>query len=84
MNWIITENNRKINALDIPTISLEDIKVDVEKMKIGTPLSVRTSNNIILDTYISAIKDDGSNFIEITCGNMRINFIDKILKERNK
>ena len=57
---------------------------DVEKMKIGTPLSVRTNNNIILDTYISAIKDDGSNFIEITCGNMRINFIDKILKERNK
>lgn len=57
---------------------------DVEKMKIGTPLSVRTNNNIILDTYISAIRDDGSNFIEVTCGNMRINFIDKILKERNK
>lgn len=57
---------------------------DVEKMKIGTPLSVRTNNNIILDTYVSAIKDNGSNFIEITCGNMRINFIDKILKERNK
>ena len=57
---------------------------DVEKMKIGTPLSVRTNNNIILDTYISAIKEDGSNFIEVTCGNMRINFIDKILKERNK
>ena len=33
MNWIITENNRKINALDIPTISLDDIKADVEKMK---------------------------------------------------
>ena len=57
---------------------------DVNKMKIGTPLSVRTNNNIILDTYISAIKDDGSNFIQITCGNMRIEFIDKILKERNK
>ena len=57
---------------------------DVEKMKIGTPLSVRTNNNIILDTYVSAIKDNGSNFIEITCGNMRVNFIDKILKERNK
>lgn len=57
---------------------------DVEKMKIGTPLSVRTNNNIILDTYISAIKDDGSNFVEVTCGNMRVNFIDKILKERNK
>lgn len=56
---------------------------DVEKMKVGTPLSVRTNNNIILDTYISAVKDDGSNFIEITCGNMRVNFIDKLLKERN-
>ena len=57
---------------------------DVDKMKVGIPLSVRTNNNIILDTYISAIKDDGSNFVEITCGNMRINFIDKLLKERNK
>lgn len=57
---------------------------DVEKMKIGTPLSVRTNNNIILDTYISAMRDNGSNFIEITCGNMRVNFIDKLLKERNK
>ena len=57
---------------------------DVDKMKVGTPLSVRTNNNIILDTYISAIKDDGSNFIEITCGNMRVDFIDKLLKERNK
>ena len=56
---------------------------DIDKMNIGAPLNVRTSNNIILDTYISAIKDDGSNFIEITCGNMRIDFIDKILKERN-
>ena len=57
---------------------------DISKMKIGTPLSVRTNNNIILDTYISAIKDNASNFIEITCGNMRVDFIDKLLKERNK
>lgn len=57
---------------------------DISKMKIGTPLSVRTNNNIILDTYISAIKDDASNFIGITCGNMRVDFIDKFLKERNK
>lgn len=56
---------------------------DVDKMKVGVPLSVRTNNNIILNTYISAVKDDGGNFIEITCGNMRVNFIDKILKERN-
>lgn len=55
---------------------------DVEKLKIGTPLSIRTNNNIILNTYISAIDDKGDNFINITCGNMRIKFIDKILKER--
>ncbi len=57
---------------------------DVEKLKIGTPLSVRTNNNIILNTYISAIEDKGDNFINITCGNMRIKFIDKILKERKE
>lgn len=28
MNWLITENNKKINALDIPTISLDEIKTD--------------------------------------------------------
>ena len=33
MNWIIIENNKKINALDIPTISIEEIKSDVKKMK---------------------------------------------------
>lgn len=57
---------------------------DVSQLKIGTPLSVRTNNNIILDTYISAISDSGDNFISITCGNMRVEFIDKLLKERNK
>ena len=57
---------------------------DVSKLKIGTPINVRTNNNIILNTYISAITDKGNNFINITCGNMRVNFIDKLLKERNK
>ena len=57
---------------------------DVSKLKIGTPINVRTNNNVILNTYISAITDKGNNFINITCGNMRINFIDKLLKERNK
>lgn len=55
---------------------------DVSNFKIGTQLSVRTNNNVILDTYISAITDNGSNFINIVCGNMRVKFIDKILKER--
>ena len=29
MNWIITENNKKINAFDIPTISIDEIRADV-------------------------------------------------------
>lgn len=33
MNWIITENNKRINALDIPTISIDELRSDVEKMK---------------------------------------------------
>lgn len=57
---------------------------DVDKLKIGTPLSVRTNNNIILDTYVSAISDTGNNFVSVTCGNMRVEFIDKLLKERKK
>lgn len=57
---------------------------DISKLKIGTPLNVRTNNNIVLDTYVSSISDCGDDFIGITCGNMRINFIDKLLEERNK
>ena len=32
MNSIMTENNKKINANDIPTLSIEEIKSDIEKM----------------------------------------------------
>ncbi len=32
MNWIITENNKKINANDIPTTSIEEIKLDFCKL----------------------------------------------------
>lgn len=57
---------------------------EVNELKIGMPLSVRTDNNIILDTYVSAIRDNGGEFIDITCGNMRIKFIDKLKQERKK
>lgn len=53
-------------------------------IKIGTPIAIKTKKNTILDTYISAIKITKSRFIEYTCGNIRINFIDKLLKERSK
>lgn len=53
-------------------------------MKIGTPIAIKTKNSVILDTYISALKITQEKFIEYTCGNIRIKFIDKILKERNE
>jgi hypothetical protein len=55
--------------------------INVNDLKIGTPINVKTRNNIILNTYISAINDTGGNFITFTTGNMRINFIDKLKKE---
>lgn len=54
-------------------------------MNVGTPIAIKTKNSVILDTYISATKiSSNSRFIEYTCGNIRVKFIDKILKERNK
>ena len=53
-------------------------------MKIGTPIAIKTKESIIYDTYISAIKITPKRFIEYTCGNIRIKFIDKLLKERRK
>ena len=50
---------------------------------IGTPIAIKTKKSIVYDTYISAIKITQSNFIQYTCGNIRTNFIDKLLKERN-
>lgn len=56
---------------------------EVKNLKIGTPIAVRTKEGVILDTYISAITENGGNFVEYTCGNMRVNFIDKI-KQKEK
>lgn len=53
-------------------------------IKIGTPIAIKTKESIIFDTYISAIKITKNRFYEYACGNIRINFIDKLLKERNK
>lgn len=53
-------------------------------IRIGTPIAIKTKESIVYDTYISAIKITPKKFYEYTCGNIRINFIDKLLKERNK
>ena len=51
---------------------------------VGTPIAIKTKESLILNTYISAIKVTKSKFYEYTCGNIRVNFIDKLLKERSK
>ena len=51
-------------------------------IKVGTPIAIKTKESLILDTYISSIKITQNDFYEYTCGNIRINFIDKLLKER--
>lgn len=53
-------------------------------IRIGTPIAMKTKESLIYDTYISSVKITPKKFIEYTCGNIRINFIDKLLKERNR
>lgn len=53
-------------------------------IKVGTPIAIKTKESLIFDTYISAVKITQNKFYEYTCGNIRINFIDKLLKERRK
>ena len=51
-------------------------------IKVGTPIAIKTKESIILNTYISAVKITQKKFYEYTCGNIRVKFIDKLLKER--
>ena len=53
-------------------------------IRIGTPIAIKTKESLIFDTYISAVKITQSKFYEYTCGNIRVKFIDKLLKERSK
>lgn len=51
-------------------------------IKIGTPIAIKTKESVILDTYISAVRITPNNFYEYICGNIRIKFIEKLMKER--
>lgn len=53
-------------------------------IKVGTPIAIKTKESLIFNTYISAVKITPSKFVGYTCGNIRISFIDKLLKERKK
>jgi len=60
-----------------------NITFDYNKMiGIGTPIAIKTKESIVYNTYISSINMRPGNFITYQCGNIRINFIEKILKER--
>lgn len=54
-----------------------------EFINIGTPIAIKTKESLIYNTYISAINMKPKRFITYQCGNIRVNFIEKILKERN-
>lgn len=49
---------------------------------VGTPIAIKTKNQSIYDSYISKVTINSGKFYEYECGNIRINFIDKILKEK--
>ena len=49
---------------------------------VGTPIAIKTKKQSIFDSYISKVTINSGKFYEYECGNIRINFIDKILKEK--
>lgn len=83
------------NSEDAPQKALDTMKVNAYKhnitfdyydrfIPVGTPIAIKTKESLIFDTYISAVKITQNKSYEYTCGNIRINFIDKLLKERRK
>lgn len=85
---IYTENYEDANqsALDVMKANSYNHNITFNfydrYIKVGTPIAIKTKESIIYDTYISAIKITKRKFIEYVCGNIRIKFIDKLLKER--
>ncbi len=53
-------------------------------LKLGTPISIKTEKSLIYDTYISSVKILPKSMYEYQCGNIRIKFIEKLLKERRQ
>lgn len=87
METIYTEKyeDAKQSALDVMKSNKynHNITFKYDKfIKIGTPIAIKTKESVILDTYISAVRITPNNFYEYICGNIRIKFIEKLLKER--
>ncbi len=81
------------NYADAPQKALDEMKANsyehnitfkLDKyIKQGTPIAIKTKNSLIYDTYISKmVRKSNNKFYEYTCGNIRINLIDKIKQGR--
>lgn len=78
--------------LDAPQTALDvmksnsynhNISFSLDKyLELGTPIAIKTPNQAIRNTYISSIKITPQKFFDYQCGNIRINFIEKLLKEK--
>lgn len=85
---VFTENYEDANQTALDTMKSNAYNHNItfslyqRYIPIGTPISIKTKKSIIYDTYISSIKITQRKFIEYQCGNIRVNFIEKIKKER--
>lgn len=84
---IYTENYEDANqtALDEMKSNLYNHNITFwynKLIPVGTPIAIKTRKSLVYDSYISAIKITSKNFYEYQCGNIRINFINKLLKEK--
>lgn len=81
------------NYEDAPQVALDKIRENQYNhhisfslfdryIPIGTPIAIKTKDSLIYDTYISSVSMDDGKYISYICGNIRINFIDKLLKEK--
>ena len=85
---IYTENyeDARQEALNVMKVNSYNHNITFDLLdkyiKVGTPIAIKTKDSIIFDSYISAITITPKRFYQYVCGNIRIKFIDKLLKER--
>lgn len=87
---IYTENYEDANQEALNVIKANSYNHNItfdlynKYIKVGTPIAIKTKESIIYDSFISSVKITPRKFYQYICGNIRIKFIDKLLKERNK
>ena len=84
---LYTENYEDANQTALDAMKANEynhnITFNLDKyIKQGTPIAIKTKQSLIFNTYISQVKITQKNFYEYICGNIRINFIEKLKKEK--